>query len=194
MTRLNTHIRNKILENAQTKSGNRAAREATQQKRKDWDEAVRIASLGDNATLLDQLDAKIEKIRMQIPEAFRGDDSPVKRRGSISVNCAGLSLHVNGWEGYKVAPSRHTLLADDPLVQQFHDICAEEKANTERWEQVKASVNAATGAVTTVKALLKSWPECKELLPEFVEESKSQLPAIQLADLNALVGLPSEAV
>jgi len=194
MTRLNTHIRNKILENAQTKSGNRAAREATQKKRKDWDEAVRIASLGDNATLLEALSAEVEKIRGQVPEEFRSDDGPIRQRGSISVNCAGLALHVNGWEGNKVAPARYTVLADDPLAQQFHDICTEEKANTERWEQVKASVNAATGAVTTVKALLKAWPECKELLPEFVEESKSQLPAIQLADLNALVGLPSETV
>lgn len=192
MTRINTHIRNKILENAQTKSGNRAARDATQQKRKDWDEAVRIASLGTNATLLESLSVKVEKIRGQVPEEFRSDDSPIRQRGSMSVNCAGLSLHVNGWEGNKVAPTRYTIFADDPLAQQFHDICAEEKANTERWEQVKASVNAATGAVTTVKALLKAWPECKELLPEFVEESKSQLPAIQVDDLNALVGLPSE--
>lgn len=193
MTRLTKHIREQILANAQTKSGNRAARDATKQKRKDWDEAVRIASLGEHAEILTSLDAKVEKIRQQVPESFRSDDSPIARRGSISVNCAGLALYVNGWEGYKVAPSRFTITADNPLAQQFHDICAEEKANNESWEKVKASVNAATNAVTTVKALLKAWPECKELLPEHVEEAKTQLPAIQVADLNALVGLPSEA-
>lgn len=191
MTRLTKHIREQILSNAQTKSGNRERREATIQKRKDWDEAVRIASLGANAQLLESLDTKVEAIRQQVPAEFRGDDSPIQRRGSISVNCAGLSVHVNGWEGYKVAPSRFTITADNPLAQQFHDICAEEKANTDSWEKVRVSVNAATGAVTTVKALMKAWPEVKELLPAYVEESKPQLPAIQVADLNALVGLPS---
>lgn len=193
MTRLNNHIRGQILANAQTKSGNRARRDATIQKRKDWDEAVRVAAIGSRAAELDAITAKVEKLRLSVPEEFRGDGSVVKLRGYINVNCAGMALHVGGWEGYKVAPSRYTILAGDPLVQQFHDICAEEKANEESWEKVKASVNAATYAVTTVKALLKAWPECKELLPEHVEEAKSQLPAIQVADLNALVGLPTEA-
>lgn len=191
MTRLTKHIREQILANAQTKSGNRQRLEDTIKKRKEWDEAVRILSLGEHAALLESLDAKIEKIRQQIPEPFRSNDSPVQRRGFMSVNCAGLALHVSGWDGDKVAPRRHTIMANDPLAQQFHDICSEEKANTDSWEKVKASVNAATHAVTTIKALMKAWPEVKELLPEYVEESKSQLPAIQVADLNALVGLPS---
>ena len=193
MTRLTKHIRDEILKNAQTKSGNRAARDATSQKRKDWDEAVRIDALKEHAPLLAQLDAKVEKIRQQVPESFLSSGSPIQRRGQIRVNCAGLTVYANGWEGEKVAPGSHTICADNPLAQLFHDICAEEKVNTERWEQVKASVNAATGAVTTVKALLKAWPECKELLPEHVEESRAQLPAIQVADLNALVGLPGGA-
>lgn len=192
MTRLTKHIREQILANAQTKSGNRAARDATSQKRRSWDEAVRLDSLKDHAELLTQLDAKVEKIRQQVPESFQGHGSPIQRRGQIRVNCAGFVVYANGWDGEKVAPSSHTITADNPLAQQFHDICAEEKANNESWEKVKASVNAATSAVTTVKALLKAWPECKELLPEHVEEAKSQLPAIQVADLNALVGLPSE--
>ena len=192
MTRLTKYIREQILANAQTKSGNRAARDETSKKRKDWDEAVRLDSLNEHSELLTQLDAKIEKIRGQIPENFLGHGSPIQRRGRIRVNCAGFVVYASGWEGEKVAPSSHTITADNPLAQRFHDLCAEEKANTERWEKVKASVNAATGSVTTVKALLKAWPECKELLPEFVEESKSQLPAIQVSDLNALVGLPSD--
>lgn len=191
MTRLTKYIREEILANAQTKSGNRARREATLKKRKDWDESVRIDSLKEHAALLNQLDAKVEKIRAQVPDAFQSGGSPVIRRGQIRVNCAGLTVYANGWEGEKVAPGNHTITSDNPLAQQFHDICAEEKENTDSWEKVKASVNAATHAVTTVKALLKAWPEAKELLPEHVEESKVQLPAILVADLNALVGLPS---
>lgn len=52
MTRLTKHIREQILANAQTKSGNRAARDATSQKRKSWDEAVRLDSLKGHAELL----------------------------------------------------------------------------------------------------------------------------------------------
>ena len=193
MTRLTRHIREQILANAQTKSGNRAARDATSQKRRSWDEAVRLDSLKDHAELLTQLDAKVEKIRQQVPESFQGHGSPIQRRGQIRVNCAGFVVYANGWDGEKVAPSSHTITAENLLAQQFHDICAEEKANNESWDKVQASVHAATNAVTTVKALLKAWPECKELLPEHVEEAKTQLPAIQVADLNALVGLPSEA-
>lgn len=191
MTRLTKSIREQILANAQTKSGNRKRREETQKKRNDWDEAVRIDALGKNAELLDSLQVEVDKIRDKVPAEYRSGESPIASRGYITVNCAGLSVHCSNWPGNKVAPSRHTITSDNPLAQQFHDICAEEKANTEQWEKVKASVNAATSAVTTVKALLKSWPEAKELLPVYVEESKSQLPAIQVADLNALVGLPS---
>lgn len=192
MTRLTRSIREQILANAQTKSGNRGAREATTQKRRDWAEAIRIASIGDRAVALEAIAAKVEKLRSQVPEDFKGSGTVVKLRGHINVNLAGITLWVNEWDGEKVAPHSAVFTADNPLVQQFHDICAEEKANTERWEQVKASVNAATGAVTTVKALLKAWPECKELLPENLEEAKAQLPAIQVSDLNALVGLPTE--
>lgn len=191
MTRITKHIREQILSNAQTKSGNRDRRSATEKKRREWDESVRIASLGDNAALLESLSAEIEKIRQKIPEGFCGDGNPISLRSYMNVNCAGLALHVCGWDGEKVAPRRYTILADDPLAQQFHDICAEEKANTDSWEKIKANVNAATGSVTTIKALLKAWPEAKELLPEDLDESKMQLPSIQVGDLNALIGLPS---
>lgn len=193
MTRLTKHIREQILANAQTKSGNRAARDATKQKRRDWAESIRLAAIGDRAADLEAIAAKVEKLRLQVPEEYRCSGSVVAHRGHIHVNLAGITLWVNDWDGNKVAPNSAVFTADNPLVQQFHDICAEEKANNDRWDQVKASVNAATGAVTTFKALLKAWPEAKELLPEHVEEAKVQLPAIQVADLNALVGLPSEA-
>lgn len=192
MTRLTTNIRSKILAAAQTKSGNRDKRAATALKRKEWAEAVRIAAIGDNAAELDAIDKKAEKLRASVPELFRGDGDLIRKRGYLNLNCAGLRVHVSEWDGDKVSPHEFTLTADHALVQQFHDILAEEKANTESWEKVKASVNAATGAVTTVKALLRAWPEVKELLPEDMEEAKSQLPAIQVADLNALVGLPTE--
>jgi len=191
MTRLTVNIRNEILAAAQTKSGNRAKLEATSLKRKEWAEQVRMAAIGDNAMELDAIDKKVEKLRASIPDLFRGDGDSIRKRGYLNLNCAGLRVHVNEWDGDKVSPREFTLTADHALVQQFHDILAEEKSNTESWEKVKASVNAATGAVTTVKALLKAWPEAKELLPENIEEAKSQLPAIQVADLNALVGLPS---
>lgn len=191
MTRLTTHIRDQIVANAQIKSGNRARRDATQEKRKEWADAVRVTAIGSRATELDAIAAKVEALRLLVPEEFRGDGTVIISRGHLNLNCAGITLRVSEWEGSKVSPSSFTLLADNPLVQEFHEICAQEKANAESWEQVKTNVYAAVKSVTTVARLLKIWPEVKELLPAYVEESKDQLPAIQVSDLNALVGLPS---
>lgn len=52
-------------------------------------------------------------------------------------------------------------------------------------------VRAVVGSCTTVKKLLEIWPESKELIPTTLEEARPQLPAIQVAELNKLVGLPS---
>lgn len=62
----------------------------------------------------------------------------------------------------------------------------------EQYASVRTAVRAAVNKPTTIKALLAAWPEAKELLPEQLAEAKTQLPAVQVADLNALVGLPSE--
>lgn len=192
MTRLNTHLRDQIISKALDKSGNVARRDATAKRREAWADAVRVDALGEDAQKIEAIVAKTEKLAGQLPEGYRSGYSVAKTRGSLMLNCAGITVRVNEWDGCKLAPSAHTLLADNPLVQEFHDICAEEKANAESWEQVKGSVKAAVYSVTTVAKLLKVWPEAKELLPAYVEEAKDQLPAIQVRDLNALVGLPTE--
>ena len=192
MTRLNTHIRDQIVQNAQKKSGNIDRQAATAQRRMNWAEAVRRSALGATVETLEKLQARADKLEKEIPEEYRSGYSLIKTRGYMNLNCAGLTVRVSEWPGSKMAPSSHVLLATDPLVQEFHDICAEEKANTESTEKVRTSVKAAVNSVTTVAKLLKIWPEAKELLPTYVEESKDQLPALQVADLNALVGLPTD--
>lgn len=194
MTRLNSHLRDQIVSAALDKSGNTERQAATRARREAWAEAVRVAALGSMGPKLEALVKRVEKLEKEIPVEYQSGYSVVKTRGYLTLNCAGLTVRVNEWEGSKVAPSTHTLLADDPLVQEFHDICAEETANDAQRDKVKSSVRAAVNSVTTVAKLLKIWPEAKELLPPYVEESKDRLPAVQVADLNALVGLPSEPV
>lgn len=191
MTRLNNHLRDQIVTAALAKSGSTAAIAATKARRQVWADAVRLAALGDMGAKLEALVKRVEKLEQEIPEDYRSGYSVVRTRGHLTLNCAGLTVRVSEWEGMKVAPATHTLLADDPLVQEFHDICAEELANGAQREKVQESVKAAVNSVTTVAKLLKLWPEAKELLPAYVEESKVQLPALRVADLNSLVGLPS---
>lgn len=191
MTRLNNHLRDQIVTAALAKSGNTAAIAATKTRRQEWAEAVRLSALGDMGAKLEALVKRVEKLEQEIPDDYRSNYSVIRTRGHLTLNCAGLTVRVNEWEGMKVAPEAHTLLAGDPLVQQFHDICAEEITNEAQKDKVEASVSAAVNSVTTVAKLLKLWPEAKELLPAYVEESKVQLPALQVADLNNLVGLPS---
>lgn len=193
MTRLNNHLRDQIVTAALAKSGNTTAIEAVEARRQEWAERVRLAALGDGGAKLEALVKRIEKLEREIPEGYRSGFPLIRTRGYLTLNCAGLTVRVNGWEGTKIAPAAHTLLADDPLVQQFHDICAEEAANSAQKDKVTSSVRAAVNGVTTVAKLLKVWPEAKELLPAYVEEAKVQLPALQVADLNNLVGLPSDS-
>ncbi|MEN9533328.1 MAG: Nucleotide modification associated domain 5, partial [Pseudomonadota bacterium] len=57
---------------------------------------------------------------------------------------------------------------------------------------IEKSVTAALANIHSDTKLLKVWPEAAELLPNEIQ--KVQLPALPTADLNALIGLPSEKV
>lgn len=194
MTRLTNVLKEKIVKAALAKSGVTAEIQLATDQRAHWCESVRIEILGgpEAAEKLEAIQVKASKLRDSVPEGMRSDYyKPVETRSYSMVNLAGANLQVK-YGTWKIAPQRATILADNPLVQRFYDIEATKKAADEKSATVSSQVYATLNKFRTVKSLLKSWPEAKELLPEIVPESKSQLPAIQLADLNALVGLPSD--
>lgn len=192
-TRLTNPLRDRIVANALAKAGITAAEEALQVKRFAWAEAVRAKINGAPDDELLKLEAKAAKALTLLPEHLRPDDGEILlRRDYDYVNLAGLSICVKFAEKRIVPRPKCAIPADDPLVQQFHDLDAEEKDLRDRRSTIRAQVRAVLNSVTTVKKLLAVWPEAKELLPENLEEAKVNLPALAVNDLNTMIGLPTE--
>lgn len=190
MARMTNALRDAIVGKALEKSGYTAARAAYTERKAAWSEAVRIDALGMPEAEILELEKKAKELYAKIPAGLRCNEGGLYRRETLQLTVAGqrdtayFKEAVSNW--------KHTLDADHPLaVEREHLI--NENRRLEKWHlDVRDPVRAAVNSVSTVAALLKAWPESKELIPEHVAEAKPQLPAIQVADLNALVGLPTE--
>lgn len=198
-TRLNTHLRARIIENALTKAGVDAAQLQVDADYNTWAEDLRVFLNGAPDSALIAAEKKALKAAKEIPEHLLGAEPALLRRSAYyTVNLAGASLQphlldANGAHEERIIPrQRLAVLADNPLVQRFYDIEARKEAIKDKRTTLRAQVKAAINTVTTVASLLKNWPEAKELLPANLEEAKSQLPALAVTDLNALIGLPTE--
>lgn len=198
-TRLNTHLRARIIDNAVTKAGIDAAQAAVDADFNTWAEDLRLFLNGVPDSALIAAEKKALKAVRELPKHMIGSDPSLLYRNSyFNVNLAGANLQqylfdANGDREDRIVPrGRQAVLADNPLVQRFYDIEARRKEIEGKRTTLRAQVKAAIATVTTVAALLKTWPEAKELLPANIEEAKSQLPALAVVDLNALIGLPTE--
>lgn len=198
--KLTNHIKQQIVEAAIAKAGIPSEQEALRLRRAAWAESVRIDALGGEsaAKKVDQEIEKIGQIRTSLPKNIATEGSPVRHAFYMSLNLAGIRIiaYFNGEvretaeRFYRPSPSAHTLLADNPLVEAFNILCAEQEELSNKQASIHANVTAALADIHSDTKLLKVWPEAAELLPEQVQ--KKQLPALATADLNALIGLPSE--
>lgn len=192
-TRLTNPLRDRIVEAALTKAGITDAEAALKAKRFAWAEQVRLKINGAPDDELLKLEAKAAQALALLPAHLRPiDDGILLRCDHDFVNLAGLTIHIHFAERRIVPHPQCVIQADDPLVQQFHDLTNAEKDLRDRRATLKAQVRAALNSVTTVKKLLAVWPEAKELLPKNLEEAKVNLPALAVNDLNAMIGLPTE--
>lgn len=195
MTRITNAMKDAIVKNALLKSGATARLEAIKVKRFDWAERARIDTLGGPAKAAEYAQINIDagKAYAALPGGLKQNSCIVTRRKEFYVNLAGLSLTVK-LPGYAEASSaREVIFAASPLCQQFYDIEAEEKAALDHGTTVENQVRATLDKFGTVKRLLEAWPEVLELLPPTTLAPKANLPAIQVEDLNKLVGLPGGA-
>lgn len=198
-TRLNTHLRTRIIENALTKAGIDTAQTAVDTDFNVWAEDLRVFLNGAPDAVLIAAEKKALKAAKEIPAHMLGIEPTLLRRNDyLNVNLAGANLQpnlyaANGERENRIVPrGRLAVLADNPLVQRFYDIEARKKEIADKRTTLRAQVRAAIASVTTVASLLKAWPEAKELLPANLEEAKAQLPALAVTDLNAMIGLPTE--
>ena len=192
MTKMTQSLRDDIVHKACEKAGIIKRGADLHNRRAAWAEAIRIDSLGGKSEELEKLQARFMKILKDVPEEFRGCGELVYTRSYLMLNCAGMRIRVNEWEGCKPAKREHVITADHPLAVEFEKIIAEEASLEKDRDTLRSQVKAAVAGFTTVAKLLKAWPEARELLPSKMDEAKPQLPAVQVADLNKLVGLPSD--
>ena len=197
MTRLTNNLRDKIVANAMAKTPLAAEKATLQQDKYTLAEAFRIASLGgpEEAARLQRVNAKLEKEIAAIPDALRNTFMPMRHDYEMErMNLGGLRvslLYAAGTADRRICPTGAVFEGDHPLVLQFHELTNREAAIEKRSSDLRIQVNAVLDSCTTVKKLLDVWPEAKELLPTYVEEARPQLPAVQTAELNALIGLPT---
>lgn len=200
--RMTNSIREQIIDNAVKKAGFPERAEVIRQRRAAWAEAVRIEALGgqDGATYIERLQSELNELYQRVPENLREDRPSIRTSRQIhGLNIAGLRYHAqfNG-KNYddgcdrvlKISPSGVTLLADNPLTAEFHELHALQEQYNSELDNLRQSVRAAVESVTTTEKLLKVWPESAELLSTEVAP-KSLLPAIPVVDLNKMIGLPS---
>lgn len=199
MTRLTTYIRDQIVTNALAKTTFAAEEALNQQERYALAEAFRIESLGgaEQARKIEKLAARIEKELAELPAGVVLYGQPIRKSHEMwRMNLGGARVVIpfgdsTEQQQQRIAPSGAVFAGDHPLVLKFHELENRSADLQKRRDTLRQTIRAVLNSCTTVKKLLDVWPEAKELLPTQLEEARSTLPAVQTAELNAALGLPS---
>lgn len=203
MTKLTKAVKEQIVKNAVEKSGLIDEHNKIIQRRAEWANNVRLFAIGGTEIekQLVAINEQYEKLLDSVPKQLRmSGRCPVLVTKEFYVNVAGISFCAYFHGGisfnylthiHRISPSSVTLLADNPLVAEFHEIHNQQEEYDNKVVTLRNSVNGVIANITTVKKLLEVWPEAKELLPPAIEKQTVQLPMVQTADLNKLIGLPS---
>lgn len=195
--RLTKDIKTAIFNAALKKSGIPDREAAIKNRYAQWAEAVRVRYVTPEAMAL--IDAA-KAASSAVPEILRNYSFAPSRNYRITANVAGQSRDVywNGEFSYadkpeerRVCPDeRVTLLADDPLTEQLYAIDHDAAALKSEREQLTVSLWAVLDSVTTDKRLVEVWPESVAFIPAAERAASPQLPALPIADLNKMIGLP----
>tara|TARA_R110000851_G_C12903466_1_gene548490 strand:+ start:125 stop:757 length:633 start_codon:yes stop_codon:yes gene_type:complete len=210
MTRLTKLLKENIIESALEQSGVNKEISSLRKRRADLAENVRIDSLGGSET--------IKKIESEFKKLTKIDESKILKgvsrytsnrlieRGYIDyVNFGGMQAHlyfsgassdhenrIIGSVKKSPLPNDCVYVAGHKFTEEFINIENESKIAKERKNGLKLQLLATLDQFTTVKKLLTSWPESKDLLPKNIDEIKPKLPVVLVKDLNCLIGLPKD--
>lgn len=157
-------------------------------------EKLRIYSLGgqDKADEYQAVADKIQKLSDALPD---------------HVATSGVGVHISSYVYYLAPNTRYrdgmalsgpkivskenaNLDTGDPLLTEIEAVIEAKSKIQQELREVEATVYASIAGITTVKKLLDTWPEAKELLHPDMLQPKAMLPAMQTIKLNKLIGLP----
>lgn len=180
MVRLNNKVRDKIVKEALSKAfGDKTKKHKEKQLK--FAQACRVYMFGGPA--------KFKKLK-EVVEA--NPDLPVHIKEWAGVNIGGLFSYFDFPKD--IHPKKDiTIPGDHKLAAEFNKLISEKSKISEDRKSLSATLNGLLYSVNTTKQLLEVWPECKELLSESeVEPKKDNLPAIQMAEINKQIGIPSK--
>ncbi len=202
MSRLNTRIRNDIVESAIVKAGITEAKDNLRERRIAWAEAVRIDAIGGSEAEA-EVNGFVKRIKRalgELPSGLAINRNIVNNVFSMSLNLVGsrVAVYFNGATSrygldhvWKISPNEHTIKADNPLVDEFHRMEKQDSALEAKETALRANVRATVSKFGTIKRLTEAWPEVSELLPKDLSPPSNNLPAIRVEDLNSMIGLPT---
>lgn len=115
----------------------------------------------------------------------------------LSVKGDGLAVPYETRDGTSRGWSCHTrlgMVVDPDLVQDVTTFLSDEEALRAGRKEALAATRALLDGVTTIKALSEVWPEGRSFYESFmVDKPAANLPAPQIASLNAILGLAEPA-
>ena len=192
MSRITKALIDLVVEKALLKAGVVFAENALKEDRYLWAERLRIDAAGgaDGEKALRQTIKKIRDLRGAMPSGFDHGGRVIREISTIRVNLAGMRVNAE-LKNNMPAPYEYVVLASNPLAQEFHDLEGRASDIKDRRATISGQVRATVSQFATIKRLVEAWPEVVELLPPAQIGSSKNLPVVQVADLNALVGLPS---
>ena len=180
-TKLNSGIRDSIIENALKAANFEVEREKIRQSRADWVEKVRVEALGGEADAksIDIAELKVKEIAGAFDERLIARKYIFNQGYSIYVTAAGEKHRVffNGslaydhkeTQVYKVTPDTHTLTKGHVLADAFIKITERDNKLSNARLQMMQDVRAVVNSVKTVEQLLDTWPECEAFIPKDVQ-------------------------
>jgi len=180
-TKINSGIRDSIIENALKAANFEVEREKIRQSRADWVEKVRVEALGGeaDAKAIDIAELKVKEIAGAFDERLIVRDSIFNQSYCIYVYVGGENYRVffngsltyehNETRVYKLTPDTHTLAKGHVLADAFIKINKRDNKLSKARLQMRQDVRAVVNSVKTVEQLLDIWPECEAFIPKDVQ-------------------------
>lgn len=91
---------------------------------------------------------------------------------------------------YRITPYEIILKADSQFMATLSAIDSDADELKNEREHLTASLWATLNSVTTDKKLYEIWPEAVAFVPAAERASSVNLPALPIAELNKMIGLP----
>lgn len=198
MTRLTNAIRQQITAKAVEKATTTQNEEIKVLETAFSAELIKFAT-GDKIEELVKLEKQFTKYISAIPKGFltHSGYGHINKNSIVRLNIAGKAVNWE-FESEVIFPinnscDRYVILANNPLSDMFDNIHNKKQKRKEIKETVHLNVWTVLNSVTTVKKLLEVWPESAELIPSEIEKPVINLPTVQIADLNNMIGVPTPA-